>query len=123
MTKIKFCGMTRPLDIAAANEVGPDYIGFVFAEESPRFVPPEAAKSLTDGLSPDIPVFGVFRGVSFEDIVDIAKMDFIDAIQLHGDESNRFVRLLRTFTGLPIVKAFAVGPRSTGKRPMPPKRT
>lgn len=110
MTKIKFCGMTRPLDIAAANEVGPDYIGFVFAEESPRFVPPEAAKSLTDGLSPDIPVFGVFRGVSFEDIVDIAKMDFIDAIQLHGDESNRFVRLLRTFTGLPIVKAFAVGP-------------
>ncbi len=100
----------RQEDISATNEVGPDYIGFVFAKESSRFITPDSAKALTVDLSQDIPVFGVFRGVSFEDIVDIAKMDFIDAIQLHGDESNRFIRMLRTYTGLSIVKAFTVGP-------------
>lgn len=100
----------RQEDISAANEVGPDYIGFVFAKESTRFITPDSAKALTVDLSQDIPVFGVFRGVSFEDIVDITKKDFIDAIQLHGDESNRFIRMLRTYTGLTIVKAFTVGP-------------
>ena len=30
MTKIKLCGLSRPCDIHMANEVKPDYIGFVF---------------------------------------------------------------------------------------------
>ena len=38
MTKIKLCGLSRPEDIAAANEVNPDYIGFVFTPKSKRFV-------------------------------------------------------------------------------------
>ena len=38
MTKIKFCGLTRPCDIEAANEIKPDYIGFVFAPKSKRRV-------------------------------------------------------------------------------------
>ena len=36
MTRIKFCGMRREADIIAANELRPDYIGFVFAEKSRR---------------------------------------------------------------------------------------
>ena len=31
MTKIKMCGLSTALDIDYANEVLPDYIGFVFA--------------------------------------------------------------------------------------------
>ena len=31
-TKIKFCGLMRECDILAANEIRPDYIGFVFAQ-------------------------------------------------------------------------------------------
>ena len=33
-TKIKFCGLMRECDILAANEIRPDYIGFVFAKKS-----------------------------------------------------------------------------------------
>ena len=33
-TKIKMCGLTRPEDIQAANEIMPEYIGFVFASKS-----------------------------------------------------------------------------------------
>ena len=31
MTKMKLCGLFRPCDIDAANELKPEYIGFVFA--------------------------------------------------------------------------------------------
>ena len=36
MTRIKLCGLSRPQDIAAANELKPEYIGFVFAKKSRR---------------------------------------------------------------------------------------
>ena len=46
MTKMKFCGLSRPCDIEAANELKPAYIGFVFAGTSRRYVPPERAEEL-----------------------------------------------------------------------------
>ena len=33
-TKIKICGLSRETDIAWANELSPDYIGFVFAKKA-----------------------------------------------------------------------------------------
>ena len=33
MTKMKLCGLFRPCDIDAANELKPEYIGFVFSTE------------------------------------------------------------------------------------------
>ena len=46
MTKIKLCGLSRPCAIRAANELLPDYIGFVFAPKSRRYVSPEKAAEL-----------------------------------------------------------------------------
>ena len=43
MTKIKICGLSREADIEYANELLPDYIGFVFAKKSTRYVQPEVA--------------------------------------------------------------------------------
>lgn len=31
--RIKLCGLTRPCDIEAVNDLRPDYIGFVFAKK------------------------------------------------------------------------------------------
>ena len=36
--KVKMCGLYRPEDIDYANEVQPDYVGFVFYEKSHRAV-------------------------------------------------------------------------------------
>ena len=60
MTKIKLCGLSRPEDIAAANEVNPDYIGFVFAPKSKRYVSPTQAARLKQQLAPGIQAVGVF---------------------------------------------------------------
>lgn len=108
MTRIKFCGIMSPEDIASVNDVGPDYIGFVFAEGSPRYISPDTAQSLSEGLSDSIPIFGVFHNESIENILTTAGMGFLDAIQLHGDESNRFIRMLRSVSGLTVVKAYTV---------------
>ena len=41
--KIKLCGLSRPQDIEAANTLMPDYVGFVFARKSRRYISPETA--------------------------------------------------------------------------------
>ena len=60
MTKVKFCGLRRPEDIEAVNELGVDYAGFVFAKKSKRFVDPETARKLKNMLDPGITAVGVF---------------------------------------------------------------
>ena len=52
--KIKICGLCREEEIAAVNEVQPDYIGFVFAQGSRRYVDPRQAALLRQGLSKKI---------------------------------------------------------------------
>lgn len=54
MTKIKLCGLRFPSDVEAANQWKPEYVGFVFAQNSRRYVAPEAAAELRRLLSPDI---------------------------------------------------------------------
>lgn len=60
MTKIKFCGLTEPVDIETANELKADYIGFVFAPKSRRYLTPQRAKELKMMLDPAIQAVGVF---------------------------------------------------------------
>ena len=60
MTKIKFCGLSRICDIEAANALMPDYIGFVFAGRSRRYVSKSTACELRRHLDPTIQAVGVF---------------------------------------------------------------
>ncbi|WP_455529545.1 hypothetical protein [Ruminococcus sp.] len=50
MTKIKMCGLRREADIEYANRLLPDYIGYVFAENSRRYISPVKAAELTNLL-------------------------------------------------------------------------
>ena len=60
MTRVKMCGMRRLEDIAAANSLMPEYIGFVFAPASRRYVSPEEAAALKQALIPGVRAVGVF---------------------------------------------------------------
>ncbi len=108
MTKIKLCGLSRPCDIEAANELKPDYIGFVFAPKSKRYVMPEKAMELKQMLLPDIKAVGVFVNESTEIIADLLNNGVIDIAQLHGTEDEEYITQLRQLTDKPIIKAFRI---------------
>lgn len=106
--KIKLCGLTRPCDIEAVNELQPDYIGFVFAKKSRRYVSPEKAEELKAMLAPGIQAVGVFVNEEPEQIVSLLEAGIIDVAQLHGQEDEREIRRLRELTDHPLIQAFRI---------------
>lgn len=108
MTKIKFCGLSRPCDIAAANELKPEYIGFVFAPKSSRYVTPEKAMELKKQLLPGIKAVGVFVDEPAEIVTGLLDQGVIDIAQLHGGEDEEYIGKLRALTRRPVIKAFRV---------------
>ncbi len=106
MTKIKLCGLSRQCDIEWANELKPDYIGFIFWSKSKRNVSPEKAKELKALLSPDIKAVGVFVNEPVENVAELLGNNIIDIAQLHGSEDEEYIAKLRTLSDKPIIKAF-----------------
>ena len=108
MTNIKLCGLSRPCDIEAANELKPDYIGFVFASKSKRYVTYEKAAELKSRLSPEIRAVGVFVNEYPQNVAKLLKSGIIDMAQLHGDEDEAYITQLRLLTDKPIIQAFRI---------------
>ena len=71
MTRIKLCGLRREEDVILANSVMPDYIGYVFAKASRRYIAPEKAIGLTSLLNSSITPVGVFVDEQLESVVSI----------------------------------------------------
>lgn len=106
MTKIKFCGLRTLDDIYAANELVPDYIGFVFAPKSKRYVTPAQAEQFRNALSKKILAVGVFVNENPAQVAELLNNGIIDAAQLHGNEDDAYIQNLRGVTKKIIIKAF-----------------
>lgn len=106
MTRIKLCGLTRPEDIAAANALQPEYIGFVFAPKSRRYVSRELAAELKAQLSPGIQAVGVFVNEAPETVAGLLNAGIVDIAQLHGQEDAAYLARLRSLTAKPLWQAF-----------------
>ncbi len=50
MTKVKICGLTNLEDAKKAEDLGADFLGFIFFEKSPRVISPDTAKDITSNL-------------------------------------------------------------------------
>ena len=108
MTKIKLCGLKRPCDIDYANELVPDFIGFVFAPKSKRYVSFDEAKALRENLNNDIIPVGVFVNEQIENIEYLVNRNIIGMVQLHGSEDNEYIHTLREKVTCPIIQAFRI---------------
>ena len=111
MTKIKLCGLSRPCDILTANELKPEYIGFVFAPKSKRYIDPQKAVRLKELLSSDIRAVGVFVDEAPDTVAALLNSGVIDIAQLHGSEDEAYIQRLRQRTDQPIIKAFQIKSR------------
>lgn len=106
MTKIKLCGLTSMCDIEAVNTLCPEYIGFVFAPKSKRYVSRQDAEQLKQRLNKEISVVGVFVNEDPKKIAELLSEGVIDIAQLHGSENEEYIAKLKLLTDKPIIKAF-----------------
>lgn len=86
-TRIKFCGLVRPVDVDAAVRIGADAVGFVFYEPSPRHLDAATARLLRRRLPSFVRAVGLFVNASLATVRAVADDVGLDVIQLHGDES------------------------------------
>lgn len=96
MTKIKICGLMRDEDISYVNELTPDYIGFILSSGYRRTVDIETARRLKSKLNSNIKVIGVFVDEPINNIIT----DFIDIVQLHGNETPEYCSKIN----VPVIK-------------------
>ena len=127
--KVKMCGISKIETIPAVIEANPDYMGLVFAP-SKRQVTVDQAKSLVKELhkqygnrysrdevqcsnqtlihQESIKIVGVFVNETVENLLKIAEEVKLDVIQLHGDEDESFIQILKEQSNVEVWKAIQV---------------
>lgn len=103
--KLKVCGMRdrdNILDVAAFR---PDFLGFIFYPNSPRYVGTEF--QIPDELDASIKRVGVFVNSSLDEMLKLSTQHQLDYIQLHGDENAHLCHALKE-NDLGIIKVFGV---------------
>jgi phosphoribosylanthranilate isomerase len=106
VAEVKICGITNREDALTAVHAGADALGFIFYPASPRFVKPDQAREITQGLPGSICRVGVFVNEDPEEVRGIRRFCGLDLIQLHGKESSDYCAL---FFPSVLIKAVSLG--------------
>ncbi len=85
--KVKICGITNAPDALAAAEAGADALGFMFYDQSPRFVSVQAAADIVRELPPYLVKVGVFVDAEEDLVVRAIGECGLNLLQFHGDET------------------------------------
>jgi phosphoribosylanthranilate isomerase len=91
---IKICGVTNASDANACLELGAQMIGLNFYPQSPRYVEPEAARQIVEGLPTHADAVGVFVNGNADEIRNTANDAGVRCVQLHGDFTPQIAREL-----------------------------
>ena len=102
--KVKVCGMTEVPNLNRVLEAKPDFIGFIFYDESSRLVTDFNVIGQDMGNAKKV---GVFVNENLNEVIRITAIHGLDYVQLHGDESSSYCQELQT-KQIKIVKAFSV---------------
>ena len=105
--KIKVCGLKYQENIFDIASLGPDYLGFIFYDKSPRYVDHELNIDILNQLPKTICKVGVFVNSEINYILDQVKNYQLEFIQLHGSESVKYCQELKEH-GIKIIKAFQI---------------
>jgi len=107
--RVKVCGMKDAANVREICREAPDYVGFIFVEDSPRYVKPVEAAELVRSVAPGVKTVGVFRNEPLLSLIECARSGSLFAVQLHGDEDTHYVaEIKRALPALHIFKAIEV---------------
>lgn len=103
--KLKVCGMRDPQNIMEVAALSPDFMGFIFYRDSPRYV--GESFCVPPGFPPAIMKTGVFVNSKADEVRKLREKHKLDLLQLHGNESVEFCRELKR-DPVRIVKVFSM---------------
>lgn len=110
---VKICGL-RTAEMAEQVAALPvDYVGFVFAPSKRQVTPQQAGEmirsmKLAAGAKAPAAV-GVFVNPTMEELEAVLREAALDVVQLHGEESAEFCRVVKhAFPGTRVFKVFTV---------------
>lgn len=103
--KIKVCGLREAGNIEAVAALNPDYLGFIWYTQSPRYVY-RLPKEVLAALSADITKTAVFVNEHIDIITALIHEFGFNTVQLHGQESPEVCAELKQ--EVQVIKAFGV---------------
>lgn len=101
--QFKICGMKYSENIETIAKLQPDYLGFIFWENSKRRFDLEEIPQLDSRIKK----VGVFVDAKMNEIIARKNQFDLDVIQLHGNESVAFCEELKK-QNIKIIKAFSI---------------
>jgi phosphoribosylanthranilate isomerase len=109
MMRVKVCGITSLEDARAALDAGADALGFIFVENTPRFVTPGQVAPIVRALPPFVTTVGVFWDHPAGHVKAVAEACGLRALQFHGDEKPEDL----SGYAQPVIKTIKLPPAST----------
>lgn len=104
---LKVCGITSLEDALASIECGAEFLGFNFYRKSPRYISPEAARTIIEQLPSGVITVGIFvNEAQPQDVLEILKVSGVQLAQLHGDEDADYCAAVGAER---VIKALRVG--------------
>lgn len=102
--RIKICGITNIEDALNAIDAGAHALGFVFYENSPRYITPSDAAKIINQLPPLVQSVGLFVNKSILEIDDICEISKVGLAQIHFEADEHIYNNL-TAKHLKVVRA------------------
>jgi phosphoribosylanthranilate isomerase len=113
MTRVKVCGITSQDDAKLAADAGAWAIGMIFTNESPRRVEVATAAEIGAAMRRRVELVGVFLNAPLDEVVEIADLCSLTAVQLHGEEGPTYCGEVGHRTGCKVIKAARVRDRAS----------
>lgn len=105
--KLKVCGMKFRENLEEVARLGPDFLGFIFYEKSPRYMAGNLSPEDLKPLPKKIKKVGVFVNASIQYVISNANDYGFDFVQLHGEEPIDYCKTVFE-ADVSIIKVFHV---------------
>ena len=112
--KLKVCGMTSFEQLQKLDQLGVDFAGLIFYENSKRFVGNKLNSRKSEIRNLQIKKVGVFVNAGIDQVGKEVKEYGLSYVQLHGDESVEFCIAVRNFVS--VIKAIRINEETDLKK-------
>ena len=104
--KVKVCGITEVGQMRDLQQLGVDYAGMIFYDQSKRFAGDKLKDESTTVKALSIAKVGVFVNADIEQVKTLIAEYGLTAVQLHGDETDEYC--LDLMDKAKVIKVFRI---------------